>query len=198
MADQKETRGVRPSRSPLLMSPADTAVVVIDMQEKLWPTISGRDSLLARVKFGVESAKILGLPVIGTEQYPKGLGRTIAPLQSMLDECWAKTCFSVVGEPSVADRLDQPGLRKLLLLGIEAHVCVQQSAFDLLGSGFHVFVAADGVGSRREEDRERALRRMESAGITLTTVESAVFEWVEDSRHPDFKRISAMVKELTG
>jgi nicotinamidase-related amidase len=93
------------------------------------------------------------------------------------------------------ESLPDSGIHKLLLAGIEAHVCVQQTVLDLLTHGFHVFVAADAVGSRFEFDRDIALRRMESAGVNLTTTEAALFEWCEAAGTPEFKQVSALVRE---
>lgn len=182
-------------RSPHLMDPSDTLLLVIDVQEKLWPHISGRERLFARLDLLLRAAEVLSVPVLATEQYVKGLGSTIAPLLPLLPKRVEKIAFSAGFEPAVLSLLDRPGLRKILLVGIETHVCVLQTALDLLANGFQVYVAVDAVGSRSPIDRDVALRRMESAGVRLTTAESAVFEWTRVAGTPNFKRISELVKQ---
>lgn len=177
------------------MSANDTALLVVDVQEKLVPAIDQKDTVLARSQLAVMGANILGIPILVTEQYPKGLGKTLPRLAGMLPEPVAKVCFSSCGEPAVLKELGERKVTKVLLVGIEAHVCVQQTAFDLLSNGFHVYVAADAVGSRRDLDKQWALHRMAAAGIWITTAEAAVFEWTEGADAPKFKEISQLIKD---
>lgn len=182
-------------RSPDLMSANDTAVLVVDVQEKLLPAIDQRDRVLARSRLALKGAKILGLPILVTEQYPKGLGHTVSELNDLIPEAVSKVCFSSCGEAKVLTQLGEWKTKNVLLVGIEAHVCVQQTAFDLLEEGYHVYIAADAVGSRSDEDKQWALRRMADKGIVITTAESAVFEWTEGADAPKFKEISQLIKE---
>lgn len=184
------------SRSPLLMNSGDTLVLVVDVQEKLWPAVDGSRRMLPRIRFLLESAAVLGVPVLATEQYPKGLGRTIGDLAELVGRPIEKMAFSAGVEPGVLAALDRPDLRKIVVVGIEAHICVLQTAMDLLASGYHVYAAVDGVGSRRPMDKDVAVQRMAAAGITLTTVESAVFEWTAVAGTDVFRRISNLVKAL--
>lgn len=177
------------------MSATDTAVLVVDVQEKLVPAIDGRETVVARCRLALEGANLLGVPVLVTEQYPKGLGPTIADLADLAPDPISKVCFSSCGEPAVLMDLGKRKIRNVLLVGIETHVCVQQTAFDLLENGYHVYVAADAVGSRRDEDKQWALRRMADRGICITTAESAVFEWTEGADSPKFKQVSQLIKE---
>ena len=186
-----------PLRSPLLMNPADTLLLVIDVQERLSRKIQGYESLFPRIMLLIEAAKILGIRVIATEQYPKGLGPTIAPFAQRIEQRITKMAFSAGIEPAVLHELDPLGIRKILLVGIEAHVCVQQTAMDLLASGFQVYLAVDGVGSRRHFDAETALRRLSHAGVVLTSAESAVFEWTKVAGTAEFKQISELVKNMS-
>ncbi len=181
-------------RSPQLMNPSDTVLLVIDVQERLWPHIAERDQILHRLEFLVEAAQVLGVPIVTTEQYVRGLGPTIEPIATKLPKRIEKIAFSAGIEREVLDTLDRPGIRKVLLTGIEAHICVQQTAIDLLANGFQVYLAVDGVGSRSPIDRETALVRMQTSGVMLTTAESAVFEWTTTAGTPTFKKISEMVK----
>ncbi len=130
-----------------------------------------------------------------TEQYPQGLGPTTAELSSRLGTIAAKTAFSCAACDAIAGELERLPVRQWLVVGIEAHVCVLQTVMDLLSAGFRVFVAVDAVGSRHEIDCRVALARMESSGATLTTCESALFEWCADSSAPQFKQLSQLIKE---
>lgn len=181
-------------RSPLLMSRENTALLVIDIQERLFPAIDQHQSLLARCIQLRSAAKILDIPALITEQYPKGLGKTLAPLCESPIPAISKMSFSAGGEPAVLEQLGKWGIDNVLLCGIETHVCIQQSALDLLNEGYRVYVAADAVGSRRPEDKLYALQRMTAAGIIVTTAESAIFEWTQVAGTPQFKTISNLVK----
>jgi nicotinamidase-related amidase len=182
-------------RSPELMARDDTGLLVVDVQEKLMPLIPGQRRLIWNIGRLVRGAQAVGLPVAGTEQYPKGLGPTVPELAALLGPLPDKLAFSCGACGEVFARFRERNVVKLLLAGIEAHVCVQQTVFDLLAAGFRVYVAVDAVASRFEIDREVALRRMDSAGATLTTVEAALFEWCGASGTPEFKTISALVRE---
>jgi nicotinamidase-related amidase len=180
---------------PTRMSPADTALLVIDVQERLMTKIPGAQSLIRNIAFLIDAARLLGLPVLATEQYPKGLGATVSELASRLPERPDKLAFSCCALASVTETLHRQARPKVLLAGIEAHVCVLQTALDLLAQDFRVYLPADAVASRYAIDHEVALRRLEQAGAIVTTSETAVFEWVASSSHPQFKAISALVQE---
>jgi nicotinamidase-related amidase len=183
------------SRSPEMMSRGDTALLVIDVQEKLLPAIADAARVVWNVRRLIDAAKVLGLPISGTEQYPKGLGPTTPELAERLGPLPSKLTFSAAGCPEVFQQLRSRGIYKILICGIEAHVCVAQTAFDLLADGWRVFVAVDAVGSRFDVDYRTALARMDSAGATLTTVEAAMFEWCAAAGTPEFKEISRLAPE---
>jgi nicotinamidase-related amidase len=143
----------------------------------------------------IDGAKILGMPVAATEQYPKGLGTTAPELAERLNSIPSKLTFSCGGCPGIFRDFHARGVRKILLTGIETHVCVEQTALDLLSDGWSVFVAIDAVGSRFEIDYQTALQRMDSAGATLTTTEAALFEWCRIAGTPEFKQISRLAQE---
>ena len=185
------------TRSPELMSADDTGLLVVDVQGKLVELIDGHERVVWNIRRLVDGAKLLGLPILATEQYPKGLGPTTPALAPLLDRIYEKTAFSVSGCGELCEALRTSDLRKWLVCGIEAHVCVQQSVLDLLAEGFAIYVAADAVGSRAKFDCDTALRRMESSGATVTTTESALFEWCEDSKSPKFKQISQLIREAS-
>jgi nicotinamidase-related amidase len=178
------------------MSAGDTALLVVDIQEKLVPHIHDHARLIWNARRLIEGAGILGLTVAATEQYPQGLGPTVAELAERLPARAAKVTFSCAGCPQIFEDFRARGIHKLLVCGVETHVCVQQTVLDLLADGWRVFVAVDAVGSRLEIDGRTALGRMDSAGATLTTTEAALFEWCQTAGTPEFKQISRLVREV--
>ncbi len=190
MAEQQ-----RLPRSPELMSRADTALLVVDVQEKLISLIDQHERIVWNIRRLLDGAKVLGVRAVATEQYPRGLGPTTKELADRLGDVPEKLTFSCGGCPQVFEELRDAGIFKILVVGIEAHVCVQQTVLDLLADGFRVYLAVDAIGARYEVDNETALRRMDSAGATLTTTEAALFEWCDAAGTPEFKQISAIVRE---
>jgi nicotinamidase-related amidase len=182
-------------RSVELMSTSDTALLVIDVQERLVPAIQDHPRVIWNIRRLVDGAGILGIPVIATEQYPRGLGSTVEPLKGCLPVPTEKLHFSCGACEGLFASLREAGRHKILVAGIEAHVCVQQTVIDLLGDGYRVYVAVDAISSRFAVDCEFALRRMDSSGATLTTTEAALFEWCEVAGTPQFKQISALARE---
>lgn len=182
-------------RSPDLMSPHDTALLVVDVQGKLISLIDRSRLILWNLRRLLDGAEAVGVKALATEQYPQGLGPTVPELAGRLGEIPAKSTFSCGGCEEFAKALVASGASKVLVSGIEAHVCVQQTVLDLLANGYRVYVPVDAVGSRYAVDYETGLKRMESAGATLTTTESALFEWCQQSGTPTFKKISALVRE---
>jgi nicotinamidase-related amidase len=178
------------------MSAADTALLVIDVQDKLLAKIPAADTLVRNIAFLIDGAKLLGLPIQATEQYPKGLGPTVPELAKRLPEPRPdKVAFSCCAIPSVVEGFHRAARPKVVLAGMETHVCVQQSALDLLALDFRVYVPVDAVASRFAVDHEMALRRLEKEGVILTTSEAAVFEWVGGAGTPQFKSISQLVQD---
>jgi nicotinamidase-related amidase len=182
-------------RSPELMNRGDTGLLVVDVQAKLLPLIAGHERLVWNIRRLIDGAKILSLAVAATEQYPQGLGPTTQELVERLGTIPAKLAFSCGECGSIFTEWRDRGIWKVLVCGIETHVCVSQTVHDLLGEGFRVYVAADAVAARGAIDHEIALRRMDSSGATLTTTEAALFEWCERAGSPEFKQISQLVRE---
>lgn len=181
-------------RSPELLSGHHSGLLVVDVQEKLIPLIANHAHLVWNIERLIDGARVMDVPVLGTEQYPRGLGGTISPLAEKLGPMPSKLTFSCGGCPGLCDDWSAQGRYQVLVVGIEAHVCVLQTVFDLMHAGFRVFVAVDAVGSRGALDMQTALRRMESAGATLITTESALFEWCEAAGTEPFKQISQIVR----
>jgi nicotinamidase-related amidase len=175
-----------------ILDRARTALVVIDVQEAFAKAIDGFDAVAAQTAIVVRGAKALGLPLLVTEQYPRGLGETVAPVREALGddvERLPKTVFSAVR----AEGFDLAGRDQALVCGIETHVCVNQTVHDLLSGGVEVHVAVDAVGSRTAANRELGLRKMEESGAILTSVETALFELLGEAGTDEFKTIQKLV-----
>lgn len=184
-------------RSPELLHRASSRLLIIDVQEKLVAAFqaSSRERLIANCRFLVEGAKLLGVPVTATEQYPQGLGPTVASLAELIAERPAKKRFSAaecLGWPTAAAATEDRF--QIVVAGMESHVCVLQTVFDLLASGYQVTVVADAIGARGDIDHQFALERMSNAGASLSTAESVLFEWCESAEAPEFKQLSALIK----
>jgi nicotinamidase-related amidase len=176
---------------------ADNSVLVlIDVQDKLLAKIPVADKLIRNASFLLDVAAALQVAVRATEQYPKGLGATNAELLRRLPHPpQSKTSFSCCGAETFLEELELTRKPNIVLIGMETHVCVSQTALDLLTSGLHVFLPVDTLGSRYTIDHDTALRRLEQAGAVLTSAEAVAFEWVADASHPQFKSVSRLVIE---
>jgi nicotinamidase-related amidase len=173
---------------------ADSLLLVVDVQDKLLAKMPGRNDLLRDVAFLIDVAKLLSIPIFATEQYPKGLGPTAPEIASRLEgERLPKTAFSCCGAESFLAELGHRHRHNIVLVGMETHVCIAQTAFDLTAAGFHVFVPVDAVASRGMLDHKIALKRMDRSQCTLTTSEAIAFEWLRDAAHPQFKAVSKLV-----
>lgn len=172
------------------------ALLVVDVQEKLIDMILRKEIMVANIARLIHAAKALEMPVWATEQYPKGLGPTIPAIAELIPHRPEKTKFNCCAIPELVEQLHGRRIRHVTLVGIEAHVCVAQTALELMTLGFHVQLPADAVSSRFELDWQFALRRLEHAGAVVTTSEAVLFEWVEASDAPAFKLISKLVKEF--
>jgi nicotinamidase-related amidase len=171
-----------------LLSRDRAALVVVDVQESFRPYASFEQVATACGKL-LQAARILQLPALVSEQYPKGLGPTAAEVGVLDERRIEKTVFSAVR----ADGFDIGGREQALVCGIEAHVCVSQTVHDLLARGIEVHVPADAVASRHAIDYERGLERMERAGAVVSTVEAALFELLERAGTPEFKEVQKLI-----
>ncbi|MEM7316630.1 MAG: isochorismatase family protein [Planctomycetota bacterium] len=177
------------------MSSHDTAMLVVDVQGKLLPLIGGHERLVWNIRRLLDAAEACGVRVLATEQYPKGLGPTDERLKPRLENVAEKTRFSCGECAGLFEGLPAEGIRKILVVGAETHVCISQTVMDLMTAGFDVYVAVDAIGARYPVDHRVGIRRMELSGATLTTSEAAMFEWCEDSKAGPFKTISKLVQE---
>lgn len=171
------------------------ALLVVDLQEKLLAAVEDGERVVANAVRLVRGAGLFGMPVASTEQYPLRLGPSVPEVAGLIPERWPKTTFHCCAVPQVLELLYARRVRHVTLAGIEAHVCVAQTALELLNLGFRVQVPADAVGSRHRIDRKYALRRLERAGAVVSTTEAVLFEWAERSDRPEFQALSALIKE---
>jgi nicotinamidase-related amidase len=183
------------TRHPLLLSRDRSALLVIDLQERLMPAIPARSQIVWNTSRLIRGAQILKIPTIGTEQVPEKLGATVAEIRESLPRTHSKQMFSCRECAEPLQQLRDLRLEQLVICGIETHVCILQSALDCLQQWPTVFVVVDAVGARNEHDQQYALRRMESCGCHLTTTESVLFEWCETAAADDFRAISQLVRE---
>lgn len=177
----------------------DAILVVIDFQEKLMPAMYDRNDVEDKTSRMIRGAKALGLPVVVTQQYTRGLGETVPVVAEALGEYEPidKVTFSCCGNEeflAAVNKAKEEGRNAVIITGCETHICVEQTALDLLEMGFDVFLAADCVQSRTRENREISLRRMEKAGIVVSSYESMLYDMLESAKAPEFKAISAIVK----
>ena len=169
------------------------ALVVVDMQEAFRKAVPDFDEVAAAAGTLAEGAASLGVPVIVTEQYPKGLGRTVPEVAEHLPE-GTEPLEKVRFSAAEADGFDLDGRGQAIVCGIEAHVCVNQTVLDLLDRGVEVHLATDAVGSRTEQNRSLGIHKAEQAGAILTSVETALFELLRGSDAPEFKQVQGLVK----
>ena len=183
----------------LCQAPA-SQLIVIDVQERLAAHMPPGDlaAAVANINRLIDTARLLEVPVILTQQYTQGLGPTLAGIRAHLPldlACIEKTSFSCCGAPAFATQLQRhPQRRQLILVGMETHVCVLQTAAGLQQLGYQVWVVGDAVCSRDPANRERALARMAGAGVQVVASESVAFEWLVDSSHARFREVSPLYK----
>lgn len=176
----------------MLMDPAKSFLLIVDVQEKLMPVVHDNEQVTANIARLLGVATELGVPIQASEQYPKGLGPMLARLREQVPDAAIseKVHFSYAKAPSgqsILAQLEQP---QVIIAGVEAHVCVLQTAIGLQYDGRDVFVVADAVGSRNPRDVQLALDRLRAGGVSIVSLEMVVFEWLQQAGTPEFKRIS--------
>jgi len=179
-----------------LLTAADSLLLVVDIQERLAPAVEAGDAATARTVLLLEAARVLQVPVVVSEQYPAGLGPSVASVRERVAEAdrYPKVTFSCVGDAAIRARLLAAGRRQVVAVGMETHVCVLQSAFGLAALGLAPYIVEDAVASRRASDRAAGLARMRAAGIGIVSAEMVVFEWLERAGSAQFKELSRLVK----
>jgi Isochorismatase family len=176
------------------LTPAGSTLVAVDIQDRLLAKIPNAEDLVRNAGFLLDVATLLGVEARAAEQYPKGLGPTTADIARRLPpNLPAKTAFSCCGAAGFLADLRRGDRPYVVLVGMETHVCIAQTALDLMAAGLTVFLPVDALGSRHGIDHATALRRLERAGAVPTTVEAIAFEWLGDAAHPQFKSVSKLV-----
>jgi len=183
-------------RHPALANADDSVLLVIDPQEKLVRMIHNREEVVANILRLIRLAAIFDIPVVLTEHYPQGLGYSVDDVKSVLPSYQpiTKRVFSCFGVPEFSETLEATGRKRLLVAGIETHICVWQTVMDAIHRGYAVQVAADCVGTRKSVDHEAALARMGRAGAVVTTCEALIYEVTYRADSDEFKRVLDLVK----
>ena len=178
-----------------LLDISKALVLIIDVQEKLVNMLSDEKVKDNAIKIA-KTAGILNIPTIVTEQYPKGLGQTLSEIKESLANVkyFEKTSFSAYNENNFKEELGNFSRNQIVIFGIETHICVLQTAFDLLNAGYEVFVVQDSCGSRNDENKQAALRRLIHSGAQILTTEMVIFELLKSSKNPNFKEVQAIIK----
>jgi len=179
-----------------MLSKQNSLLHIIDVQEKLFNVMYEKEALKDNMVRLVKGVQVLEIPVLWMEQYPQGLGKTIPELGQLLQnqEPLEKMCFSSCRSSNFMAEITKLGKTQVILIGIETHVCVYQTAADLLSNGFEVSVVADAVSSRTAFNYETGLRAMESLGVKITSVEMALFELLKETGTDEFRKISRIIK----
>lgn len=185
--------------NPPLLAAGRSQLLVVDLQERLVPAMAGGAEAVAGAGILVEAARRLDVPVAASEQYPKGLGPLVPELSDALGNAvrFEKSHFSCLADLPLSEHLAairRTGRHQLVLAGVEAHVCVLQTALEASDRGYDVFVATDAVASRAERSRDMAFRRMEACGVVLVTVEMVLFEWLQRAGTEAFRSLSRLIR----
>lgn len=175
----------------MLMNATLSALLVIDIQQRLMPAIDGAELVIERAEWLCRLAELLQVPVVVSEQYPKGLGATLESLQNLTSSAHyvEKLCFSAAAE-HVLDKTVLAERTQVVICGAETHVCVLQTAMELQQAGKQVFVVEEAVGSRTMQNKQLALARMERAGIVIVSAEMVAFEWLRRAGTDAFRQVS--------
>ena len=178
------------------IDPEKTICIAVDYQERLLPAIAEKDALMKKSVFLIKCLKELGIPVIMTTQYAKGLGANDPEIAELIGEenCFDKTTFSIYGQPEVAEYIKNSGCRNVILCGTEAHICLLQSLIDIQEAGYQTVFVTDCVSSRKLPDKDAAVLRADEEGALCTTAEALVYELMVSAKNPHFKAISNLVK----
>ena len=180
----------------MLLQRSQSCLLIVDVQDRLTPVMSDPRRVIHNCRLLIRAARRLEIPVLASEQYPKGLGSTVVDLRQEIAEAdiIAKTHFSAAADPHILARIEAFGRRQIVIAGIEAHVCVLQSAIDLAERGFQPAVAMDSCASRRGESEQMAWGRLRQERVPLVSVEMAIFEWLHQAGSPEFKELSTLIR----
>ncbi len=179
-----------------LLSKHEAVLVIVDIQERLASVVQKKDSVINNCGRLIELAKLYNIPIIVTEQYPKGLGRTVGELKSVLPDLnpIEKTNFNCCAESGFTDELDRLSRKTVILTGMETHICVLQTCIDLLMKGYYVHLVSDAVSSRTEDNWKIGIEYMRAAGAVISGTETVLFQLLKAAGSDEFKAISKLVK----
>ncbi len=178
------------------LSADNSLVLIIDIQERLVGALD-KDIVVTKAVKVASAAKALGIPVVVTEQYPKGLGNTVTQLKEVLPvdtEIFEKTSFNAFSESGIAEKIKSYDKKQIVIFGIETHICVHQTAAALLEAGYDVYVIKDACASRNKYEFKQGIDIMQQNGAKISCVEIALFEWLKGAKHSKFKEIQTLIK----
>jgi nicotinamidase-related amidase len=185
----EQTNNERLEHHPSILTRKNTALVVVDMQEKLLPYVIDKEKVVENVQMLIKFADIMAIPIILTEHYPKGLGTTLknyAPME--------KVIFSCCGAEGFISKLKELGIKRIMMAGIESHICVEQTTLDVMHAGFEVHVIADAISSRTKENKKIGIKKMKQFGAIVSSTEMAMYEIMERADTKEFKEVLKLVK----
>ena len=180
-----------------MLDEKDSLLFIVDIQDKLLNSVYNKQELEKKSAILVKTASLLNIPIIVTEQYPKGLGETITSLKNVMPEnvkYFEKTSFSALENSDFKEYITALNKKQIILCGIETHICVSQTAQELIKNGYEVFLVSDASGSRAEKEHAAGILRMQYAGANIITTEIGIFELLRTSKHPKFKEIQVLIK----
>ena len=175
-----------------MLEASNSLVLMIDVQERLVGALE-KNVIVEKSQKIIDGANILGIPVLATEQYPKGLGHTVVTLADNT-EVVEKTYFNALLEDGMLDKINSYGKKQIILFGIETHICVYQTACALIEAGFEVFIIKDACASRNKYEFKQGIEAMRDNGAKISCVEMTLFEWLKGAKNPKFKEVQALIK----
>jgi nicotinamidase-related amidase len=181
----------------MLIDPRHALFLLVDLQERLMPAMHEPQQVIANALIMVAAAGRLGIPTVVTEQYPQGLGHTVPEISERLGQreaVYAKVTFSAAADPATMARLRQSRRQQVVLAGVEAHVCVTQTAIGLAQAGYQPFVVADATTSRKPQSAQLALERLRQNGVSIVSTEMVLFEWLGRAGTDEFREISRLIR----
>ena len=181
-----------------LLNENQSFFMFIDIQERLLNAVFNKALVENKTSVLIKAANLLNLPIIVTEQYPIGLGKTVEPIKTILNEenskIFEKTSFDALNEPEIYNHIQELGKKQVILSGIETHICVHQTAYSFIKAGYEVFVISDACGSRSENEYRAGMSRMKDNGVQILTTEIAIYEILKGAHHEQFKEIQKLIK----
>ncbi len=189
-------RAEQQKHHPAILSKEETVLVVVDVQEKLLPYVKDKEKVTENLQMLIKFAYIMDIPIILTEHYPKGLGKTVPEIKEVLKEYKPieKVIFSCFGSEKFKSRLKELGVKRLMLSGIESHICIEQTALDALDAGYEVHVIADAISSRTPRNLEIGIEKTRQFGAVISSTEMAMYEIMERADTKEFKEVLKLVK----